>query len=61
MTRTMAALFKNILLTAIALAVLVIFEQWFGMTAAFILAGFCFLAYVLFVTWRQMRDDTDKE
>ncbi len=57
----MATLFKNILLTAIALAVLVIFEQWFGMVAAFIAAGVCFLAYVLLVTWRQMRDEPDEE
>ncbi len=57
----MVTLFKNILLTAIALAVLVIFEEWFGMTAAFVAAGVCFLGYVLFVTWRQVRDETDEE
>jgi|TARA_Y100001934_G_scaffold74703_1_gene92809 hypothetical protein len=57
----MATLFKNILLTAIALAVLVIFEQWFGMTVAFIAAGVCFLAYVLLITWRQMRDEPDED
>ena len=57
----MATLFKNILLTAIALAVLVIFEQWFGMTVAFIAAGVCFLAYVLLITCRQVRDDPDED
>ena len=56
----MATLLKNILLTAIALAVLVFVEQWLGITAAFIGVGVCFLAYVLLITWRQMRDETDE-
>lgn len=57
----MIGLLKNILLTAIGLGVLVIVNQWFGMTAAFIGAGLCFLAYVLLVTFRQMRDEDDEE
>ena len=56
----MATLLKNILLTAIGLAVLVIVEHWLGITAAFIGVGVCFLAYVLLITWRQMRDETDE-
>jgi hypothetical protein len=36
-------------------------EQWFGMTAAFIGAGLCFLAYLLLVTFRQMRDEDDED
>jgi|ETNmetMinimDraft_20_1059909.scaffolds.fasta_scaffold658866_2 Flp pilus assembly protein TadB len=57
----MASLLKNILLTAIALAVLVMVEQWFGMTAAFAGAGVCFIAYILLITLRQMRDEADDE
>lgn len=57
----MIGLLKNILLTAIGLGVLVMVNQWFGMTAAFISAGLCFLAYVLLVTFRQMRDEDDEE
>lgn len=57
----MIGLLKNILLTAIGLGVLVIVNQWFGMTAAFIGAGLCFLAYILLVTFRQMRDEDDEE
>lgn len=57
----MLALFKNILLTAIGLGILVLVEQWFGMTAAFIGAALCFLAYILLVTFRQMRDEGDEE
>ena len=56
----MVTLLKNILLTAIALAVLVIVEHWLCITAAFIGVGVCFLAYVLLITWRQMRDETDE-
>jgi|GEM_PF-3562558 hypothetical protein len=57
----MATLFKNVLLTAIALGVLVFVEHWFGMIAAFVGAGICFLAYVLLVTLRQMRDEGDDD
>ncbi len=57
----MASLFKNLLLTAAALGVLVVVEQWFGMTAAFVGAGICFLAYVLLVTLRQMRDEENDD
>ncbi len=57
----MATLFKNVLLTAIALGALVMVEHWFGMVAAFVGAGLCFLAYVLLVTLRQMRDEGDDE
>lgn len=57
----LTSLLKNILLTAIALGVLVMVEQWFGMTAAFVGAGICFLGYILFVTWRQMGDEEDEE
>lgn len=52
----MAALFKSILLTAVALGALVLVEHWFGMIAAFVGAGLCFLAYILLVTLGQMRD-----
>lgn len=57
----MIGLLKNILLTAIGLGVLVVVNQWFGMTAAFIGASLCFLAYILLVTFRQMRDEDDEE
>jgi len=57
----MAALFKSILLTAVALGALVLVEHWFGMIAAFVGAGLCFLAYILLVTLRQMRDEPEDE
>lgn len=57
----MVTLLKNILLTGIALAVLVIVNQWFGIVAAFVGAGICFVAYVLFITVRQMRDEPQDE
>lgn len=57
----MATLFKNILLTAIALGLLVMVEQWFGMAAAFVGAGICFLCYILLITLRQVRDETEDD
>jgi F0F1-type ATP synthase assembly protein I len=57
----MVTFLKNILLTGIALAVLVIVNQWFGIVAAFVGAGICFVAYVLFITVRQMRDESQGE
>ena len=57
----MVTLLKNILLTGIALAVLAMVNQWFGMVAAFVGAGICFIAYVLFITVRQMRDEPQDE
>ncbi len=57
----MTALLKNIILTAIGLGVLVLVEQSFGMTAAFVGAGVCFVAYIVLITVRQMRNETDDE
>jgi F0F1-type ATP synthase assembly protein I len=57
----MIILLKNILLTGIALVVLVMVNQWFGMVAAFVGAGVCFVAYVVFITVRQMRDEPQDE
>ena len=57
----MAALFKSILLTAVALGAFVLVEHWFGMISAFVGAGLCFLAYILMVTLRQMRDEPENE
>ncbi len=57
----MTGLLKRILLTLIALALLVIVEQAFGMTAALIGAGVCFLGYIFLITVRQMRDEPDDE
>ena len=57
----MASFFKNILLTAIGLAVLVIVEQWFGMTVAFVAAALCFVAYILLITVRQVRYEPDDD
>lgn len=57
----MAALLKNIILTAIGLVVLVMVEQSFGMTAAFVSAGICFVAYIGLITLRQVRQEEDEE
>ncbi len=57
----MTGLLKRILLTLIALALLVIVEQAFGMTAALIGAGVCFVGYIFLITVRQMRDEPDDE
>lgn len=57
----MATFLKNILLTAIGLAVLVMVEQWFGMTAAFVGAAVCFVAYILLITLRQIRNEPDDD
>ncbi len=57
----MATLLKNIILTAIGLGVLVLVEQSFGMTAAFVGAGLCFVAYILLITLRQVRQETDED
>jgi hypothetical protein len=57
----MAALLKNIVLTAIGLTILVMVEQWFGMTAAFIGAGLCFVAYIVLITVRQLRQESDDD
>ncbi|NKB54713.1 MAG: hypothetical protein GKS00_00080 [Alphaproteobacteria bacterium] len=57
----MVSFLKNIILTAIGLVVLVMVEQWFGMTAAFVGAAVCFVAYIVLITLRQVRNEPDDE
>lgn len=57
----MVRLFKNILLTGIALGLLVLTERSFGMTVAFVGAAVCFVAYIILITLRQMRNEPDDD
>jgi len=57
----MVALLKKVLLTAIALTLLVIVQRAFGTTAAFVVAGACFLVYILAITVAQMRAEEEDD
>jgi threonine/homoserine/homoserine lactone efflux protein len=57
----MMKILRRILLSLIGIAGLVVLEQAFGMTAAIVVAGVCFLGYIAWLTLRQMAEEDDDD